>query len=1607
MYKKRARQLSAQLLRQLSTKSASAILHRERGEIAALLAEQGYLQRLEDLLNGEGRLTCAAVLERCRDTLELLSPVPAEGWLAGIYRYACAAMFPCEENEELRRACAPSAFFFLTLLQVLFDDERTRLPLEPLLDIQLLSEEELANSPYRDAYLRFSRAYRREFVYEMMRLGLEATPFCTLEHIAGVHYVAMSAARDLQRAGFPVDLALVSGSSIGHDIGKFGCRAGERVPYLHYYYTDQWFKRRRIPQIGHIAANHSVWDLELENLSMESLLLIYADFRVKQERTGAGEVTHLYTLAEAFDVILSKLDNVDQAKATRYQFVYAKLRDFEDYMASLGVDVTLQGRHLPPSPPRDVALMDADQVITAMKFSGVEHNLRLMHRLSDQRSFSAIMEEARGETNWMRLRAYLSIFSTYSVYLNTAQKEQMLTFLYDQLMHKEGDIRRQAAELMGDILARFHAGYTKEVPAHHVPDPRERTALDLAEGYLRKILYPDHKLLPQHKRWINYTLKRVISTLLSRSQGAEQRAFLEACLRLYAPPEKLDDSTAFTLLDSATSLPLPLCTPEQRQVLEHFAAVLSRRRSLTVRAASLELLEALLPGAGDTAPLLEAVSALSVRDSSSLALMRERILLRRRGLPEEDAVGALEDEDISEIFLENLKAATPWIIKKANIHILTAFARLDHGHHLLHIATHLSNLLMVSEQVTVRRSAGAALLELAPLLSHDQRNEVSVELTRGLELGQQEFSKYIPSYLGRFYLYLPPEQLDESIQDLQEALASSNSRLAAAVLDTVGVLYEHYEPYRQRFPEPDDVFRGRRERLLGMLMKGLAATGSSVRQEALWVLGESVFGSPVPSGHEKRRAFSLAAQKILFLMGEDSSGDLTFYYRAAALSRIYRFIKEQELTHGGFRFQTGEKIAFFPGTFDPFTRSHKAIVAAIRDMGFEVMLAIDEFSWSKKTQPHRIRRRIASISTADLFHVHIFPEDFPVNIANPENLRRLRSTFSGREVYIVVGSDVVENASSYRAAPVPDSVHTFPHIIFRRSSGAGPATADLSAITAPVIELSLPVHLEEISSTRIRQAVDLNRDISNLVDPVAQEYIYRHNLYLREPQYKPVFQAEGLSFQMEPGMNQGLGHYLRQNLASGRDLSVDLLRRIEGQGDMVLTLQRSRKPSVLGFVAMQCLDARGLFARLGSASLADFIRQNAGGRILAISCIFAPATPRQAEICQLLLTEALAYALRREHTYAFYAAPEGGACPAYVRDALMLQGFRPVHMDGREVLVVDMRNPIVLTKNMDTVVKPPLLTTPRVQEALAAAHRRLQQALTGLYPGNLVLPLSTQVLHHRLVEKITACNGVPLTPTQPRVLGEHLCVPFGKILRGVVIPNTVTKALHTDKVYAPDLSSFSIETFPGYASLENQAKTIRACDRPVILVDDMLHDGKRIRRIAPLLQREGVPIRQVLVGSLTGMGRDIMAQMGIHVDSVYDLPNLRLKFTESTLYPFIGGDTVRRAEGPGGGLRPSITRILPYAAPDYTEDCADGSTYNLSLCCLHNAREILLALETEYRSLYARNLTLNRLGETVLLPMCPDKGICMTYDLNRTASSYLENDIEMLQRMKSSVRIVI
>lgn len=1579
MNKKRIRQMDLALRRRLSDRPA-ADYFAPGDALLRTLETEGYMQRFAGMFSG-ARLRCADVLALCRPELETLCPgEPSEGWLAYAYDYARRLLYPEKTDAE---PFAPGAVFLLSVLQVLFAAEAELLPHDPAWTFDFLTDDELAGSPCAPSYQRFLRQWKREFVYELMRLGLEVTPYRTLEHIAGVHHLAVTAARALRKSGVAVDVALVSGAAAGHDLGKFGCRPGERVPYLHYFYTDQWFRRRRMTDIGHVAANHSVWDLEPDYLSVEALLLIYADFRVKQLHDAQGrEITRISTLAQAFQVILDKLDDVDGEKQKRYTRVYARLEDFEQFMVSCGVDVTMSGGDTPPLPEKHTALMTDDEALRALTLRCVGHNMELMHRLTDQRSFARLLEEARGETDWRRLRAYLAVMESYSLYLHIPQKVQTLTFLYELLMHREGDIRRQAAALLGEIIAGFHAGYAKERPADIRPDPRAITDVDQWRLYLDKILYPDHKLMPQHRRWIGYTLKFAVGSLLSHCPGREER-FLAPVFAYYRRPEDLDDYTAFQLLDTAAALPDTAYTASRARQMTDFAAALSLRKDLTVRMAAVLLLDRLARLYPEDGRALEAVTAVPDGDSGTLRYLKQDVLSQGAPL-------LLPEDVVSEIFLDNLKTATPWITKQGNLRLLTDFARSGKSP-ALHIATHLSNLIKVSDRVTVRHSAGNALLALAPRLTADQRNEVAVELCRGLELGQQEFTKYIPDYLGRFALWLPPAELDEVLDDLRVNLSSSDSRVTASVLDTVGVIYEAYDAYRSRFPETDDAYRRRRERLLGLLMRGLSGIDGATRQEALFVLGRRVFGSGELGRHEKRRAFMLTQRKLLSAQDEFPGEGLTFYYRAAMLGKLYRFITEERLFHKGFDFGAPRPVAFFPGTFDPFTLSHKGIVRAIRDQGFEVLLAIDEFSWSKKTQPYRLRRRIAAMAVADVFHVSIFPEDFPVNIANPENLHELRAAFPGRSVSIVVGSDVVLHASSYKKSVTPDSIHTFDHVVFRRTEpDAEPA--DYSCITGKVLELTLPPQLEEISSTRIREAVDANRDISNLIDPTVQEFIYRRGLYLREPQDKPVLRTEDLSFL--PASPETAEKFLRTMLSV--PTAAALRTQIESRGDDVMVC-RDTDGTILGAASYACLDSARLFARLGDPALSGLVRQNAGGRTLLISGLFVPRGERQSDLCQLLITEVLTLALSREFTYALYL-PLEGAVSGYGRQLLTLQGFVPAG-DSTDALAVDMRCPIVLSRNVDTAVKAPFSSSPRVLAAIAAAHRRLQAALTKLQPGSLVLSLSAGVIYHRLLQRITGRNGVPAEPTTPRVLGPDICVPYGKILRGVAVPNTVTKTLRTDKVYEPDLSTYSIEAYPDYSPLPDQVRTIHAFARPVILVDDMLHDGKRIRRLAPLLAETNTPVDQVLVGYLTGMGRDLMEQLGYDVDAIYYLPNLRLRFVESTLYPFIGGDTVRRSEALPGGLQPAVNRILPYAAPEYT-GMDDETAWELSLCCLENARDILLALETEFRSLYARNLTLSRLGEAVILPLCPDKGGCMTYDLSRAASTYLEGDIELLKRMR-------
>lgn len=1611
MYNRHIRHMTTELSARLYDRQFLKKSGLSRKMVQSLFDREKWEGVLDGIYPIKERFTCGQILEICRPELDRISKEPGEGWILFTYKYSTHILYPDTGFSKAASPFAAGALFFLTVLQFFFDEERKTLPFDPFYDFALLEEEEYKTFDRAQEYAHFVREFRRQYIYEMMRLNREATPFETLAHIAGVHYVAMTVSRGLYKAGVPIDLALASGSAAGHDLGKFGCKPNERVPYLHYYYTNQWFSEYDMDSIGHIAANHSTWDLELENISVESLVLIYADFRVKQMRGEDGkELTKIYSLKDSYDVILSKLDNVDEKKKNRYRVVYSRLYEFERYMRTHGVDVELNG--MPPGPEvlPDIVLQTGKQVVRSFVFLGIEHNIDVMHRLGTERQFGNILEAARSEKDWKNVRAYLNMFNEYSIHLNHHQKQQTLSFLYELLLNREGDIRRQAAALTGKMFADFNAGYRKELPAD-MPDLDERTALSLWEEYLEMIICPDYKLTQQQKRRIQNSLKFVLTSVLDRSTGREKEEYFNVFIRWFDGERELEDDSTFVLLDAIFSLPLDLCQKEDRiDRLVEFAAKRMKYPEEKVRIAAIRAIKVLTgvvtPENSCYAAVCQAAEEMEIQ-SMTLLFLQYRIFTNLRMDTTRQREILYGNDVVSDIFLENLKSATPWIIKAINIKLLAD--QVDHGkrEHLLHICAHFSNLIKVSEHVGVRHDAGHALLRLAHLLSTDQRNEIAVELLKGLEVGEYEFSKYIPEYLGEFALWLPPEQLDDLIERLHILLANANERIVSVALDTLGVLLENYSRYPVRYMEDGDKGHKRMIHILGLILSCLANHREQVRQEALLVIGQYIFGSDKMAERDKKELFSLCFKKLLFLIHENKGGELSLYYRAAALSHICRFISGYQMFGADMEVKIRKKVAFFPGTFDPFTLSHKEIAREIRDMGFIVYLAVDEFSWSKKTQPHLVRRQIVSMSVADEFYVHLFPDDISINIANPGDLKQLKEIFADQELYIVVGSDVIHNSSSYSKPPVENSIHEFNHIVFRRAGESHPEDI-YKSITGKVVEFELPEYLEDISSTKIRENIDHNRDISNLIDPVVQEYIYYKGLYLREPEFKPILRARAISFEKTDTPDVPLLEELEGTVLKGNPESSAILGKIRSDGDSLMILRNAAdKNRPAGFISSREVPSEGLFDVLHSVELADMVRRKTSREVLFITGIHVREGRQKngegiRDAAQLLLGEVISQALEENCSFAIFVS-ERSYCSKEAVYVLERQGFvrPPVYDEGdkRTIYMVDMHEPLMLLQNLETTIKEPFASSPAILEAIEVNHKKLQIAMTRLYPGNLVLSLSSGVMHHRLVDRITTLNEVPREPLMPRKLGENMCVPFGKILRGKVVPNTVTKTLHTDKVYEPDLKSYSIEPFPYYSPLNSQIQMIKSFDRPVILVDDLVHKADRLQALAPYLREAGIPVKKVVVGVISGYGRDLMEYFHLPVESIYSMPNLRQWFVESTLYPFIGGDTVRREEMKVAGLQPSINMILPYATPKLS-GCSREALFELSVCCIENARDLLAVLETEYRKNFAKNLTLSRLPEAVILPLCPDKGSCMEYDENLAASVYLENDLEILRRTR-------
>lgn len=1555
--------------------------------------------------------------------MELLYPVykdyscmNQDQWLKYIYNWTLKLSFPEKIQQVFHKNLEPLVLFYLNILRV-FSQYEIKYNKNSFLHkypISFLKEEEEKNTKYLEEYLNFKKAFLDNWIYELMKLDHSIYKHNTLEHVVGVNYLSLNIARQLKKLNFPIDLGIVVGSGLGHDIGKYGVGDKEknRVPYLHYYYTEEWFNRFRAEKIGYIATNHSTWDLELENLPLESLVLIYADFRVKNKVINKEYKMHIYTLEEAYDIILNKLDNLDSKKEKRYEKVYRKLKDFEDFMINLGIDTTMSKDLSPIDSRQPYSLMEGEDIVNNLKYFAIEHNIDLMAKFLDDTSFNNIIEMARSEYNWRKLRLYLQLFKEYSNYLTQKQKTITLYFMLDLLFHGEEDIRKEAAELIGLLISKYDEEYRKEVPKA-ANKTRPTTASDkLLDNILNYILYPHHKIDDSPVDW-QYNLKTIVKSLFYNSNISNFEKYSNILIRHYK--DYLQMSTVAQLYLCQTIKYIPVYYLDETSLKAFQDYILDQLNSsfLDIRLTVLDIIDEIYKELWEDKNFKKEVEKWLLKNTSPSPYTEENYLKYKIGRKLEvdrKVLDTLElncnkdEESIQEIFLDNLKTATDWIKKKINIDILYDQVKASPDLVGLHTGMHFCNLLKVSAVEKVRNYAGHTLLNIFDFLSLGQRNDIAVELIRALEMQNYQFTKYIPDYLGQLLLYLQPRELDEIVDDFEEKVKLSSTQIVFLLLKTVGICIEHYPKYKTRFKEKEVNYFKRLERLLGIILSGMASYDKEIKTEAFRILGSQIFNSKNLLLEEKHEIFLIIAKKMFTLLPSKEEDKFLFLNNSASLNHIYRFIIDYEFEKQKIKIPSKNKVAFFPGSFDPFSLSHKEIAVEIRDLGFEVYLAVDEFSWSKRTQPHSFRRNIINMTIAQEKDIYLFPSHIPINISNDRDLVRLKELFKDKDLYMVIGTDVLINASAYKRDGVLNSLN---HLIFHRKSQQSKPNEDillkerLSKLKGRVSILSLPPQYEDISSTQIRNFIDLNRDISKQVDPLVQQYIYKYGLYLREPQYKSLVQTKAIGIEVIDRIDRNFLDYLQQNLNQAIDLKplYNLKDKLEAKA---LIVKDVRENSILGFSTFYWLPSGLLFEEFRNRDLTQYLRNYSRGRLVVISSLYTRYN--RDPVIETVLNETLAYTIGKDYNYAIFKNILNCKNQKEIEDNLKIQGFikTPFTQEGNPIFMVDMNNPITLDQDLKYLLKPPYDNNIQIIKIINKTRRKLKKAISNLYPGELLLSFNEDMIYSKLIQKVCDANRVPIFQGSTRKLGPNMCVPFGSILNGMILPNTVTKSMHTEKIFNPRLTSFTIANYPNYLSLENQAKVLKSFNRPIILVDDLLHKGHKLNVIEPIIKNNNIKIHKVILGILTGSGQEIGEVKNLDLDAAYFIPNLKLWFKESVQYPFIGGDMVR-GEREYDGLIPSINLILPYAFPAFIKNTKGEAVYNLSKVSLSNAIDIFQTIEQVYQEINERSLIIKNLGEVLTSPRRPDTYKSMDYYGNLKPSDGLKADMEHLVRIENII----
>lgn len=1462
-----------------------------------------------------------------------------------------------------------------------------------------------------DEYSNFLKGFYKDRVYLTMILSKELFSYTTLEHVLGVHSLGMNIARQLHSMKVPIDLGRVSGALAGHDIGKYGVKHKElkRVPYLHYYYTDIWFKKHKINHIRNIAVNHSTWDLELENLSIESLILIYSDFRVKEKIIDNKNVMSIIDLEESFNIVLNKLDNLDDVKKERYRKVYNKLKDFENFLKNLGVNVNLSSKpnkKLNKQPFSNPSLLFDENIIKALKFHSINHSVSVMNIFKNAESLSLIIEKAKETTSHHDLLEYLLVFDEYNTYFTKTQKNILFAFLLENLLYSKDQIRYHSANLIGKIIGKYDEDYRKEMPLSNPGLNKDYSGLNLLGSTLDFIFYPIGNLSAKEIFNLQYSLKSIVENMIFTLPKERLEIYSSYILNYLSSINlnRINEDLSLFILESVLflnndlnltkELLINLFNLNKNSKLLFLHIISGKKFKSNLDKEIKDIIIKDLYSFKISSDLTENYTYLKAANKFNLINMTKSL---------EESLRNSNKTDVENIYLDNLKLNTHWLIKEINIELLHVLSTKYNLIPPTSSALHFNNLLRVSPFMRVRNSSGKHLISILNDLNLFERNDISIELLKSLDAEGEAYTDYIPRPLGLSLLYLNENEFNEIINEFIDKSKTSTIEIRNLIIKTISYTIAEFTKVGLINYKLDSKKKNYyTEKMLGIIMIGLSdETNMLSSRTSLISLGNKLFNPESKNTKEQYQIFRIINKKLLVLL-ERNPNELLFLSQSIALKNIYRFISDYIHKFGDFKFKDNRKIAFFPGTFDPFSKSHLLIAKTIRDMGFIVYIAIDEFSWSKKTLPNKIKRNIVNMSIGKEFYIYTFPENIPINIANQSSLKTLISHL-GKDVHIVCGSDVILNASSYKKEESLKILKDINHIVFDRNIKIEDKD-NINNTLKNVSFLKLPNSFKDISSSVIRENIDDNISIFSLVDPLVNKYISKNNYYKSVPELKEVINISAMETIIYKSYNDEIKGYLKE-LYSDKFYAIEnsIKKALAKPFGEIMLLLDINKNKAIGFAAFYNLKNNILFETFNSFKISEHIRSISLGNTALINSIFIQNIEKNNDALDILITEILSYLLSQDYEGAIYYPHDEIFSSQNLRYALDLFNFK-IHSINDDILYVNMKSPIIINLNMLDNIKYPYNESPKVLSAIKTSRIKLRENLKTQYPKDLILPFNNDIIKKGIIKQICLENKVPITQSKPRVLGKNMCVPYGDILDKYLIPNTVTKSLHTEKYFNLNIDKFIVKEFSLYLSLENQIKTISEFNRLVILVDTLIHKGKRIEELSSYINSKRLHVKKIITGIISSRGKDIMKQYNYDVSSVYYIPNLKIWLDENDLYPFLGGDSILTNKESPADILYSVNISLPYSSPKFLIDSGAKDIYSYSKRLLTNSLNIIDSIEKEYNLINQKNLNLYKLNEIFNKPRVPYKGEYINYILSNPPSYYIKEDLTMLYRFKAAFK---